>query len=466
MWFFHKRRDKFASAKKSDVQAEVVRVKGATRPSHQRPDTPSAQVLRHARIDRALQGFLSAENWEATHAALLRDQQVLLADDTLAVLREFIDQVRAQNHPNSRQMADYLEAHRILLERARVVGVEIAWNEFRALRLENEGGNAGTPMEDHETQAIIDALRRLLGTESWNDTYAVLVSERERLATDVAARFLNVLIEAAQQDGSAQAREGVRYLELHRTLLRDLRERGLEAAWERFDRLRKQLEREFAPAEPSPLANGAESDRDISAVARALRMFLGVADWREARRILERDQALLLSDESDRLLSELLEDARRSSDPRAIRGVVNLGLHRRLLRHAREEGIDRAWREFEAALAEATGRADIPTTPLPSTLFDNTAEPTDDNDVSGAVEAFLSATSWDQAYVILRQRQHALLTDDAVALLHEKAEALLQRGTGRDLYAARLLDLQATLLRRARTIGIDRAWQEFEQNRD
>jgi hypothetical protein len=466
MWFFHKRRDKFASAKKSDVQAEVVRVKGATRPSHQRPDTPSAQVMRHARIDRALQGFLSAENWEATHAALLRDHQVLLADDTLVVLREFIAQVRAQNQPNSQQMGDYLEAHRILLERARVVGVEVAWNEFRALRLEGADGAIGAPLDDPETQAIVDALRRLLGTESWNETFVVLVSERERLATDTAARFLNALIEAARQEDSPQAREGVRYLELHRTLLRDLRERGVNAAWKNFDRLRKQLEREFAPAEPASPASGAESDRDLPAVARALRAFLSVADWREARRILERDQALLLSDESDRLLSELLDDARRSDDPRAIRGVVNLGLHRRLLRHAREEGIDRAWREFEAALAEATGRANLPTSPLPPTLFDNAAEPSDDNDVPSAVEAFLGATSWDQAYAILRQRQHALLTDDAEALLHEKAEALLQRGTGRDLYAARLLDLQATLLRRARTIGIDRAWQEFEQNRD
>jgi hypothetical protein len=465
MWFFHKRRDKLASAKKSDVQAEVVRVKGATRPSHQRPDTPSAQVLRHARIDRALQGFLSAVNWEATHAALVGDQHVLLADDTLAVLREFIAQVRAQNHPNSQQMADYLDAHRLLLERARIIGVERAWNEFRALRLEGEGGAGGTPLDDPEAQAIVDALRRLLGTDSWNETYAVLLSEHERLATDTAAHFLNALIEAAQHDDTTQAREGVRYLELHRTLLRDLRERGVDAAWEHFERLRKQLESEFAATEPPP-QTAAEVDQELSAVARALRAFLSVADWREARHILDRDHALLLSEESDRLLSELLDDARRSTDPRAIRGVVNLGLHRRLLRHARAEGIERAWHEFEAALAEATGRADIPTTPLPPILFDNAAEPTDENDVPGAVAAFLGATSWDQAYTILRERQHALLTDDAVALLHEKAEALLQRGTGRDLYAARLLDLQATLLRRARAIGIERAWQEFEQERE
>lgn len=470
MWFFHfhKRRNKQAPDQKYDVMADVVRPKGATRPSHQRADVPGADGLRRMRVDRALQAFLSAENWDATHDALKQEQQLLLTDEAITVLREFIQQVRTQDHPNAQGMAAYLDAHRLLLERARAIGVEPAWREFRALRLEGLDAANDMPTYDAETQAIIDALKRLLATENWNDTYAILVSERERLSNEIADQFLSALIQVAEQDDTPHAQEGLRYLELHRTLLRELRTLGLEAAWANFDRTRRQFETEMIQDRPPP-----DPDSEIATVARALRNLLSTDNWTDVRQILERDQSLLLTDTSDRLLDELLVSARRDDDPRALRGVVYLGLQRRLLRRARVVGIDQAWQEFEAALAEATGRADLPTTPLPpldrvpapdeSAIIPRDARPVD---VAEAVEAFLGAGSWERAHEILRARRRALLTDAAIAILHDKADALLQRGTGRDLYAAHLLDLQATLLRRARTVGIEQAWQEFEAERD
>jgi hypothetical protein len=470
MWFFHlpKRRSKHVPEKKYDVMAEVVRPKGATRPAHQRADGPGADVLRRMRVDRALQAFLSAENWDATHAALKQEQQLLLTDEAISVLREFIQQVRAQDHPNAQGMAAYLDAHRLLLERARAIGVEPAWREFRALRLEGADNAASMPTYDAETQAIIDALKRLLATENWNDTYTILVSERERLCTDTADQFLSALIQVAEQDDTPHAQEGLRYLQLHRTLLREMRTLGLEAAWANFDRTRRAFEAEIMQNSPPP-----DPDSEVATVARALRNLLATNNWAEVRQILERDQALLLSDISDRLLEELLVSARRDDDPRALRGIVYLGLQRRLLRRARVVGIDQAWREFEAAMAEATGRAELPTTPLPP--LDGASAPNESAisakdmrpaDVAEAVEAFLAAPSWERAHEILRDRRRALLTDTAIAMLHDKAEALLRRGTGRDLYAAHLLDLQATLLRRARAVGIEQAWQEFEAERD
>jgi hypothetical protein len=467
MWFFQRKRDK-AFEKKDDIQAQDVRPKGVTRPSHQRADTPTAEMLRRARIDRTLQGFLSADNWEETHDTLVRDRELLLTDEAISVLRDFVQQVREQDQPNAQHMADYLDAHRILLERARIVGIEAAWREFRALRLNEDAEAGNTPDYDDETQAVIAVLKRLLGTESWHETYAILSEERERLTSVAAEQFLSALIQVARQDTNPQSREGLRYLELHRTLLRELRLLGLETAWANFEQGRRELDAEVAhrPAVGPP--------SEVAAVARALRRLLSTNNWADVRQILERDQALLLSEASDRILEDLLINARNDDDPRALKGVVYLGLHRRLIRRAREVGLSQAWSEFESALAEANGRA-TEILPNPFTGEINTLPELDPDsfladdvpleDVTKLVNAFLGAASWDQAHEVLIRHPQELMTEAAISLIEERAEFLYKRGDGRDVYAAHLLDLQATMLRRAREVGIERAWAEFEADR-
>lgn len=469
MGLFNRKRDKNPPKKKYDVLADEVRVKGATRPSHLRPEGTSAADVQRAHLERVLQAFLSATNWEATHVILEREQATLLGDDAQVVLRDFVTQARQQDRTDAQQMANYIEAHRLLLERARAIGVDAAWQEFRERNLDNAEVPDDDP-NDPEAQAIVNALKQLLGTESWSDTYSILVNERERLTSQTADQFLSALIQVARQDPSGQATEGVRYLELHRTLLRETRTLGLEAAWQNFDRTRRQLEAELArqPAAPN------RDDLELATVARALKALLSTENWSETRAILERDQRWLLTDACDRLLSELLEAAQRDDDPRALRGAVYLGLHRRLLRRSREVGIDTAWHEFELALAEAmSGRSPTERDAVAPTLFDEepeapsvpeAAEPPSAEDVASAVAAFLSAANWGYALDILYARQHALLSKEAVALVHAQAEALRQRGMGRDIFAAQLLDQQAQVLQRAREVGIDRAWREFHRD--
>jgi hypothetical protein len=468
MGLFHKKRDK-AFEKKDDIQAQEVRPKGVTRPSHQRADIPTAEMLRRARIERALQAFLSANNWEETHEILISQRDILLTDEATTVLRDFVQQMRQQDQPNLQNMADYIDAHRILLERARVIGIEAAWREFSVLRLSGDAEADGATETDDETQATISALKRLLGAESWGETYEILAEERERLVSEIADQFLSALIQVARQDTNPQAREGLRYLELHRTLLRELRMLGLKTAWDNFEQARRELDADALRR------RAAGPPREVAAVARALRRLLSTNNWAEARQILEREQALLLSDVSDRMLEDLLINARNDDNPLALKGVVYLGLHRRLLRRAREVGISQAWSEFEAALAEANGRA---TEVLPNP-FAGGLNPLADaepgtflgedislEDVAKAVNAFLGASSWDQARDILRAHAHELLSEAAISLIEERADLLYQRGAGRDVYAAHLLDMQAAMLRRAREIGIERAWDEFEADRD
>ena len=458
MGLFHRKREKKIPDKKYDILAQDVRPKGATRPSHQHAGGSSAADIRRARVDRALQAFLSAPDWEATHTNLLRDQDLLLADDAQIALADFVEQARRQEHGETQAMANYLEAHRILLDRARSIGVEAAWQEFRASGVDEPDD---TP-HDPETQAVSELMKRLLGTNNWADTYTLLVEERERLTSDIADQFLSALIQMARQNPSGQAHEGVHYLEMHRTLLRETRTIGLDAAWENFERTRRQLEAESGQRPTLPNT----SDADLSLVAHALKTLLSTENWSETRQILEREQRLLLTEACDQLLSELLSAAQRDDDPRALRGAVYLGLHRRLLRRAREEGIDQAWTEFEVALAEAMGNTDAPEAIAQSVTVPAPDAPPSAPDVASAVQAFLGAPNWGFALDILYARQRTLLSAEAITLVHAQAEALRQRGTGRDIYAAQLLDQQARVLQRAREVGIERAWEEFEAERD
>lgn len=456
MWPFRKQRGKPAPHKE-DVLASEVHPKGVTRPHHRLPDPVSTEVVRRVQIDRALHAFMSAENWAATHDVLLRDQALLLSDEALSILADFVEQARQQPQPpGSAAMVDYLEAHRILVNRARRVGIDQAWLEFQATRLPDH--DREPVPEDLHTHAISEALKRLLGTESWNETYATFVRDQAVLLTETADQFLSALIQVARQDHSPHGTEGLHYLEMHRTLLREARTQGIDAAWAHFDHTRRQLEtkheRDFAPT--TGPARAVES-----AVAEALKALLTTESWAETRQVLEQSQHLLLTDDCDYLLNDLLAAAQRDADPRATRSAVYLRLHQRLLRMARREGIAVAWRDFEEAL-------EIAAAPDDRTLRSHLGGivPPPRLDVDEAVQIFLNAASWDEARVILEMHQQELLTVAAMAAIQQRAETLHAQGAGRDLYAARLLKLQARLLRRAREVGIDRAWAEFETERE
>ncbi len=450
-------------------------MKGATRPQHRQSNLAEPQMLQRARTERAIHALLSADNWEATYATLLQERETLLTDEALSVLRDYIAQARQRDRTG--QMANYLEAHRVLLERARTLGIDAAWGEFRDSRLNAD--DAPPEGEDPETQAVIGALRTLLATESWNDTYAIMERERDRLLSDTAEQFLSALIQVARQDSTPQANEGVRYLELHQTLLRETRRIGLAAAWEHFHRDRRALEAELSPTRAAP--SDPVEEALLPDAARALRTLLNSRSWPESHQIIEHDQGVLLTDATDRLLDQLLQSARKDPDPQSVRGVVYLGLHLRLLRAARRKGLDQAWADFEDALKEAHVIPDDVPPPLiespspppaapeplpPAPPTKRVVKDATPAEIAEAVAAFLGASSWVVARAILEERQGALLTDRAIRLINEQADALRKHANGRDLYAARLLHLQAQLLRRAQQVGLDRAWAEFEAERD
>lgn len=254
-----------------------------------------------------------------------------------------------------------------------------------------------------------------------------------------------------------------------------------------------------APASPPPAL-----DADPAAVAPALEALFNATSWDATHAILDREQALLLTDTADLLLERSIASLREEGDERQA-SYVNL--HRTLLHRAREIGVAAAWAEFElqrqaeastlgesngeqdearieltrvdveraitdaAFLAEQFGLAvDDPQIPalqqqlrglLAGERKPNQQEQYDADPaaVARALEAFLNAPSWDEAQAVLEREQALLLTRTADLLLEENIQSMRESG---DEQRANYLAAQRILLLRVRQIGLHRAWAEFE----
>ncbi len=455
MWPFHRHKP---LPKKQDVLATQVRVKSITRPLTKQGNLnpPPGVAQQISPVESALQQFLRTSSWQETRQILDRAAPLLLSEDAQTILRRYIQDVRASRMPEAVNIAMYLEAHRLLLERARAIGIGPAWDEFLAIRPVPEKTDEQDPNAT-EAQATMDALRELLGTETWSQTHAVLIRLRERLLTESADQMLSALIQLAMQESSKEAVESIRYLELHRNLLRDARTLDIDRAWANFERARQDVER---GQETTPLPSGGSNARatpNPAAVSEALRTLLTTTDWDETRRVLEAQQALLLTDICDIFISQLLVAAQNDPDPRARRGEVYLELHRNLLRHARQDGIPAAWEVFLVDLRRVRQQLDEePSKPRVANGQTDLAA------VHRAVRELISAPSRQSERIVLDARRGVLLTDDAVHVITDEADRMERRGTQRDVTAVRQLRHQAKLLTRARDVGIDRAWSEYE----
>ncbi len=87
------------------------------------------------------------------------------------------------------------------------------------------------------------------------------------------------------------------------------------------------------------------------------------------------------------------------------------------------------------------------------------------DDISVAVHAFLRASNWVEVGEILDKQRAALLTEVAVRLIEVESNRSPFQGDERDVEIMQRMRLQAKLLRRAREVGVERAWSEFETER-
>lgn len=88
---------------------------------------------------------------------------------------------------------------------------------------------------------------------------------------------------------------------------------------------------------------GTPAETEVDVILTVLDSFLQTSSWEEMGIVLEREQALLLSDKADQVLTAIIAQALQSNDAKNAR---YLRVHRALLRRAREVGIHPALLEF------------------------------------------------------------------------------------------------------------------------
>ncbi len=129
----------------------------------------------------------------------------------------------------------------------------------------------------------------------------------------------------------------------------------------RFNSWRKSKDRaKYQPSQPTA-GSGQGPDADPQAVAHALAALLTTKSWDETRSVLEREQALLLTDTAEHLLNGMIQQAQQSKVSGWEQQANYLMLHLALLQGARMWGIPAAWSAFEATLQQA--EQDLSSTP-------------------------------------------------------------------------------------------------------
>src|SRR6266581_656603 len=82
--------------------------------------------------------------------------------------------------------------------------------------------------------------------------------------------------------------------------------------------------------------------------------------------------------------------------------------------------------------------------------------------IAQAIMRLLNTDSWDQTHEVLEQEQSQLLTDRADQILMFLIEQHEQFNDLQHIQTANYISLHRSLLRRARMVGISRAWKRFE----
>ena len=98
----------------------------------------------------------------------------------------------------------------------------------------------------------------------------------------------------------------------------------------------------------SPSGSGSGSDIDSQAVYRALYALGDAKGWSEQLAVLEREQALLLTDTAEQILNGLILQAQQSDDPSQQQQVSYFKFYLALLHEARTRGILTNLEEYEA----------------------------------------------------------------------------------------------------------------------
>lgn len=251
------------------------------------------------RLPEALEQYVNTEDWDQARRVVERNGD-LLRDEAVALLAESVADYRRVDRD---EVADYLEQHRIVLERSREVGIDQAFQEANArardaLETRQRQLAALRPPEPDPAQAVV---WQLLDAESPEEVERVLSAHPELSRDRAYLDHLDDLMSRARDAGHTAA--------LH--ILREYRD----------------LLRAFYELPP---------------LMQALQELITVPTWAEARDVL-RKRPELLSDQAIQTLNSLIREADAQDDEATALALVP---YRSLIERSRQVGPERAVEEI------------------------------------------------------------------------------------------------------------------------
>jgi CHAT domain-containing protein/tetratricopeptide (TPR) repeat protein len=303
--------------------------------------------------------------------------------------------------------------------------------------------NPGSSDGGGEAEAVWMAIQAFVGAATWSETYAILQQQSTLLLSDLADRILTIVADDFRARSDPEAQAFAELLEVHHTLLRRCRVIGIEPAWREFQQWLARQQNDQPPSQ--------ETRED--AIGLAVQGFVNAQTWNESYDLLQRDQALLLTDEADQILTRAIDEARSRSDPQAHQFANLLEVHRTLVRRCRELGIEAAWREFRTALENARSReqppGEVPAAP----------EQTSGDGLRQLVQTWLGIRSTSDQRQFLEQ--HLELLDPRVdAIMQEIARHYDGQPETQKFVRDSLIFIQF-----ARVRGVAEAWLIFDRLR-
>ncbi len=444
---------------KNDVEDFQPKSKSITRPISQPGMGAEAIVRSHteASVDR----LLGAEKWSEVKDIFVQEQKYLLHDSALLEIDKKIAEFRAIQNTDS-SILQYLQEHRRLIENARESGIENAWNNLQKNIAQRNDSIAEDSFrfeslmfhQGQKSQRTFMIIQKFLIAPSWDITFKILKAESKILLSDFTIKILVNFELAARKNSSLADQAELNFLIEHRELLEFARKFGVEKAIEVYkEKIQKQN---------SQIVIRINQD-ELNKIIELIRKFLSTQNWNETYAMLKREQETLLAQVTRYIFQGFIDGQEQTEH--SERKTVYLRMHLKLLEMAANIGVEKAWATFTEMMGihVAGEELDLPA----EQTIDDTEMSEILNSIQlarGVLDNFLSVPTWRDAKSIFMQNFDLHTSHFVIAFLSAQADQLQATGNERDVYAMNILLQEAKLFIRAREIGPEKAWEEFENN--
>ncbi len=261
------------------------------------------------KVAEALEQYVNSQDWDEARQIVDRNKE-LLGDEARALLAESVVDYQEAGRDD---LANYLEQHLKVLDRAREAGVDQAFNEAsaRAEQVQQVRRTQLDSLRPKGPSGVQAAVWQLLDAGSPEEVDRILEGHPELSQKQDGLNYLDELIKQARDKGQNEA---LSLMQEYHELLQSLYE--------------------------------------LPPLMRALQEFMAVPTWSEARDVLKKHPELM-GDEAPRVMDSLIGEARKQGDENTANALET---YRRVLQRAREIGPEQAIEEASMTEPEPASR--------------------------------------------------------------------------------------------------------------